>query len=61
MADAHEVAECINEACHGFTFDDLGTPDLHETGPTITQNGVTHFDLDLGSMGSFQVTVSKTR
>ena len=59
-AEPHDVSDAINQACHGFTFDDLGAQEI-ETGPTVTQNGVTYFDLDLGHLGQFWVVVkSKT-
>jgi hypothetical protein len=56
MTNPHEIAEAINEACHGFTFDHLGQPET-ETGPVVTQNGSTSFDLDLGHLGHFEVIV----
>lgn len=56
MTDPHTIAEAINEACHGFTFDHLGQPEM-ETGPVTTQNGKTSFDLDLGHLGHFEVVV----
>jgi hypothetical protein len=56
MTDPHIIAEIIADACHGFTFDDLGRPET-ETGPVVTQDGATSFDLDLGHAGHFEVIV----
>lgn len=56
-----EVAECINEACHGGTFDDIGQAENYETGPTKPVEGVddVFFELDLGSNGKFKITVEQ--
>lgn len=59
MAKQHEVAECLNEACHGGEFEGAGHFTDYETGPTITQNGETYFELDLQHNGTFKITVER--
>lgn len=56
MKHPHDIAECIMDACHGFTFHDLGAESV-ETGPVATQNGETWFDLDVPPFGQFKVIV----
>ena len=56
MTHPHDIAEIIGQACHGFTFDEIDA-DMIETGPVVTQNGITSFDLDLGNCGHFEVIV----
>jgi len=59
MADPHAIAECLNEACHGGEFESAGHDSDYETGPTITQNGQTYFELNMYQSGQFKIIVEK--
>lgn len=57
---ANNVAKCIVEACHGFTFDELAIGCQYETTKLAKGQGKAEFNLDFFRRnGRYKITVEK--
>ena len=56
----HAIAEEVQNSVHGCDYSGVdGFEYFVDSGPVITQDGQTYFDLDLGQAGTYRIVVQQ--